>query len=152
MEPNGNINAPSPRLPCTMRPSNVQYQSLPNTEKRISSSQLLNDLKLKPIETYIDQPQMRWDGHVSRMPWNQLPRMMLPAWCNSKRPKGAPQRTYGWNLKKVFKRRSVDHKTWMTRSKNWVRWREKSDHLDNGSFPSSTFLVNNSSVIPRFKP
>ena len=121
-------------------------------KKRISTSQLLNDLKLKPIETYIDQRQMRWAGHVSRMPWNRLPRKMLTSRCNSKRPKGAAQMTYGRNLKKVFKRRSVDNKTWMTRSKNRVRWREKSDHSDNHSFPSSTFLANNSSVIPRFKP
>ena len=92
-------------------------------EKRISTSQLLNDLKLKLIETYIDQRQMRWDGHVSRMPWKRIPQKMLTAWCNSKRPKGAPQMTYGRNLKYFFKRRSVDHKTWMTRSKNQVRWR-----------------------------
>ena len=64
-------------------------------KKRISTSQLLNDLKLKPIETYIDQRQMRWAGNVSRMPWNRLPRKMLTAWCNSKRPKGASQMTYG---------------------------------------------------------
>ena len=125
MEPDGNINAPSPRLPCTMRPSNVQNQMLPNMEKKIYTSQLLKDLKLKPIETYIVQRQMSWAGHDSRMPWNLLPRKMLTAWCNSKIPKGAPQMTYGQNLKKVFKRRSVDHKTWMTRSKNRVCWREK---------------------------
>ena len=125
METDGNRNEPSPMLPCTMRPSNVQNQSLPNMEKRISTSQLLNNLKLKPIETYIDQRQMRWAGHVSRMPWNRLTRKILTEWWNSKRPKGTPQMTYGQNLKKVFKRRSVDHKTWMTRSKNRVRWREK---------------------------
>ena len=64
-------------------------------KKRISTSQLLNDLKLKPIETYIDQRQMRWAGHVSRMTWNRLPQKMLTAWCNSKRSKGSPQMTYG---------------------------------------------------------
>ena len=50
------------------------------------------------LETYIDQRQMRWDGHVSRMPWNLRPRKMLTAWCNSKIPKGAPQMKYGRNL------------------------------------------------------
>ena len=33
MEPDGNRNAPSPMLPCTMRTSNVHNQSLPNMEK-----------------------------------------------------------------------------------------------------------------------
>ena len=80
---------------------------------------------MKPIEANIDQRQMRWAGHISRIPWNRLPRKMLTAWCNSKRPRGAPQMTHGQNLKKKFKRRSVDHKTWMVRSKNRVRWREK---------------------------
>ena len=121
-------------------------------KKRTSTSQLLNDLKLKPIETYIDQHQMRWAGNVSCMPWNRLPQKMLTTWCNLKIPKGAPQMTYGRNLKKVFKRRSMDYKTWMVGSKDRIRWREKSDHSDNDSFYSSTFLVNNSSVIPRFKP
>ena len=72
-------------------------------KKRISTSQLLNDLKLKPIETYIGQRQMRWAGHVSRMPWNRLPRKMLTAWYNLKIPKGAPQMKYGQNLKNVSK-------------------------------------------------
>ena len=125
MEPDGNRNEPSKMLPCTMRPRNVQNQSIPMWKNRISTCQLLNDLKMKPIEAYIDQRQMRWAGHVSRMPWNRLPRKILTAWCNSKNPRGAPQMTYGWNLKKVFKRRSVDHKTWMVRSKNAVFWSEK---------------------------
>ena len=103
MEPYVHINEPSPMLPCTMRPSNVQNQSLPIMEKRISTSQLLNDLKLKPIETYIDQRQMRWAGHVSCMPWNRLRRKMLTAWCSSKRSKGAPQMAYGRNLKRFSK-------------------------------------------------
>ena len=95
MASDGNINEPSKMLPCKMRPSNVQNQSIPNVEKRIFTCQLLNDLKLKPIEAYIDQRQMRWAGHVSRMPWNHLPRKMLTAWCNAKIPRGAPQMTYG---------------------------------------------------------
>ena len=33
MEPDGNRNEPSKMLPCTMRPSNVQNQSIPNMEK-----------------------------------------------------------------------------------------------------------------------
>ena len=33
MEPDVNINEPSNMLPCTMRPSNVQNQSIPNVEK-----------------------------------------------------------------------------------------------------------------------
>ena len=72
-------------------------------KKRISTPQRLNELKLKPIETYIDQRQMRWAGHVSRMPRNRLPRKMLTSWCNSKKPKGASQMTYGRNLKTFLK-------------------------------------------------
>ena len=58
---------------------------------------------MKRIEAYIDQQQMSWAGHVSRMPWNRLPRKMLTLWCNSKRPRGAPQMTYGQILKKFSK-------------------------------------------------
>ena len=53
MDPDGNRNEPSKMLPCTMRPSNVQNQLIPNVEKRISTCQLLNYLKMKPIEAYM---------------------------------------------------------------------------------------------------
>ena len=125
MEPDGNRNEPSKMIPFTMRPSNMQNQSTPNMEKTNFHLPTLNNPKMKPIEAYIDQRQMRWAGRVSRMPWNRLPRKMLKVWCNSKIPRGAPQMTYGQNLKKLFKRGSVDQKTWMVRSKNRVRRRKK---------------------------
>ena len=49
--------------------------------------------------------------------------------------------TYGQNINTGFKRRNVDHKTWMAGSKNRVRWGGKSDHSDNHYFSSLTFSV-----------
>ena len=95
---------------------------------------------MKPIEAYIDQRHMRWAGHVLRMPWNRLPRKMLTTWCNSKIPRGAPQMTYGQILRKIFKRGSVDQKTWMVRKKIEFAGGKTSDHSDNHSFSSSTFV------------
>ena len=46
-------------------------------EPRITKSELLVQLGLKSIDTYIFQRQLRWVGHVSRLEFDRLPRKML---------------------------------------------------------------------------
>ena len=43
----------------------------------ISTSSLLARLGIEPLETYYHRRLLRWAGHVSRMPLNRLPRMLL---------------------------------------------------------------------------
>ena len=120
-------------------------------KKQISTSQLLNDLKLKPIEAYIDQRQMSWAGHVSRMTWNRLPRKMLTAWCNSKRPKGAPQNTYGQNLNQISDEGSwIIKPGWKDRKIEFTGGK-KPDHSDNHYFSSSTFFSKQQLCDPKIQ-
>ena len=61
-----------------------------------------------------------------------------------------------WHMDKIWKKFSKEgayiiKPGWQDRKIEFAGGK-KSDHSDNHSFPSSTFLVNNSSVIPRFKP
>ena len=39
-------------------------------EHRISNDTLMERLSLKSIDTYICKQQLRWAGHVVRMPWS----------------------------------------------------------------------------------
>ena len=47
------------------------------------------------ILKYIARRQLRWLGHVSRMPFDRLPRSLLSSWLPYKRPRGAPEMTFG---------------------------------------------------------
>ena len=63
-------------------------------------SELAARLVLDTIDTYITRRQLRWAGHVSRMPFHRQPRRMLSAWVPHRRPLGAPRMTYGRSLGK----------------------------------------------------
>ena len=153
MEPDGNRNAPSPMLPCTIRPSNMQNQSLPNTEK---TNFHLPTSKWSKIET-------DWNLHwptSDEVGWSCLTHDLEPP-----SPKNANSMVQLKNTK-----RSTSNDIWtkfeksfqMKERRSWnlddnikkidFAGGKKADHSDNHSFPSSIFLVNNSSVIPRFKP
>ena len=60
----------------------------------ISTSSLLARLGIEPLETYYHRRLLRWAGHVSRMPLNRLPRMLLTGWVANPRPLGCPQMTW----------------------------------------------------------
>ena len=68
----------------------------------ISTSSLLARLGIEPLETYYHRRLLRWAGHVSRMPLNRLPRMLLTGWVANPRPLGCPQMTWGRTLKKAL--------------------------------------------------
>ena len=57
-------------------------------EYHISSEEILERTGIRSIETYAYRRQLRWLGHVSRMPWDRLPRKFLSSWVHSPRPSG----------------------------------------------------------------
>ena len=61
----------------------------------VRTSTLLKRLGIQTIETYIARRQLRWLGHVWRMPTARVPKRLLTAWLPQKRPVGRPELTYG---------------------------------------------------------
>ena len=58
---------------------------------------------LKPlgtIEDMLTERNLRWGGHVARMKPDRMPRLLLTAWVNNKRPIGRPEQTFGHALKR----------------------------------------------------
>ena len=54
------------------------------------------------MNNYIARRQLRWLGHVSRMPFDRLPRRMLSSWLPDPRCRGAAKMTYGRRMKKAM--------------------------------------------------
>ena len=93
-------------------------------DHRISNAQLRGRTGILSIDTYITRHQLRWAGHVARMPFKRLPRKMLSSWVRSRRPCGAPQLTYGRMLRKALKKVGIQTVGWERIATNRERWRE----------------------------
>ena len=90
----------------------------------ISTQTILHKLHLPPITTLLDQNCLRWAGHVARMPYTRLPRIMLNSWTSKSRPRGAPKLTYARFLHKVLRRNNIDPRTWHLKAQNKDLWKK----------------------------
>ena len=79
---------------------------------RISNEDLLDRLGLFSIDSYITKRQLSWAGHVARMGFERLPRKLFSSWVTSKRPRGAPEFTYGRGLKKALNKANIPLHVW----------------------------------------
>jgi hypothetical protein len=73
---------------CRLNPWHTRHN-------HVKTSTLAIRLGIQTIEPYIARRQMRWLGHVWRMPETRLPKQLLSAWLPQKRPVGRPELTYG---------------------------------------------------------
>ena len=71
---------------------------------KVRSSEIRKSLNIKPLLLRIERSQLRWFGHVSRMPQERLPKHALHAKANERRPVGRPRTRWtdyiedlGWN-------------------------------------------------------
>ena len=71
---------------------------------KVSSSEIRKSLKIEPLLLRIERSQLRFFGHVSRVPQERLPKQALLAKANGRRPVGRPRtrwtdyiRDLGWN-------------------------------------------------------
>ena len=94
-------------------------------EHHISAQELGQRLGLDSIEFYIARRQLRWLGHVSRMPYEtRLPRRLLSAWVPHRRPIGSPSMTYGRSIFKALEMFRIDKTRWPELAANRSAWRE----------------------------
>ena len=72
---------------------------------KVRSSEIRKSLNIEPLLLWIEKSQLRWFGHVSRMPQERLPKQALLAKAkNGRRPVGRPRTRWtdyiedlGWN-------------------------------------------------------
>ena len=71
---------------------------------KVRSSEIRKSLNIEPLLLLNKRSQLRWFGHVSRMPQERLPKQALHAKANGRRPVGRPRTRWtdyiedlGWN-------------------------------------------------------
>ena len=71
---------------------------------KVRSSEIRKSLNIEPLLLRIERSQLRWFGHVSRMPQERLPKQASHAKANGRRPVGRPRTRWtdyiedlGWN-------------------------------------------------------
>ena len=79
-------------------------------------------LELDSIDNYVYRRQLRWVGHVSRMPFDRLPRRMLSSWVAAKRPSGGQLMTYGRSVYKALDNFGISRETWPALAADRVAW------------------------------
>ena len=58
---------------------------------KVRSSEIQKSLNIEPLLLRIKRSQLRWFGHVSRMPPERLPKQALLAKANGRKPLGRPR-------------------------------------------------------------
>ena len=90
---------------------------------RISNVDLRTRIGLSLIDAYVTRRQLNWLGHVVRMNPKRLPRKMLTSWVREKRPRGAPDYTYGRGVYKALKKVNVGRNEWYECAQDRIGWR-----------------------------
>ena len=90
---------------------------------QIPTREIETELGLDSMDKYIARRQLRWLGHVSRMPFDRLPRRLLSSWLPYKRSRGAPEITFGKTMIKALKTFDIDPKHWPAMAANRTNWR-----------------------------
>jgi exonuclease III len=71
-------------------------------KKKIRTSTLSARVGLPSIREMIAARQLRWAGHVIRMPDTRAPKMLLTSFVPHPRPRGRPEQTFGHSLRKFL--------------------------------------------------
>ena len=58
---------------------------------KVRSSEIQKSRNIEPLLLRIERSQLKWFGHVSRMPQERLPKQALLAKANGRRPVGRPR-------------------------------------------------------------
>ena len=74
------------------------------------------------MNNYIARRQLRWLGHVSRMPFDRLPRRTLSSWFPAPRCTGAAKMTYGRTMKKAMATFDINPQNWYELAADREKW------------------------------
>ena len=113
---------------------------------KMHSSEIRKSLNIEPL-LLIERSQLRWFGHVSRMPQERLSKQALLAKENGRRPVGRPStkctdyiKDLGWNRLRLYPSEitdvSEDLKVWCSKSS----WCSRNPHGKAGNEERRRFL------------
>ena len=79
---------------------------------RIHTWELNEKLEISPMREMIYTRQLRWLGHVRRMPEDRLPRRLLTSWVYNPRTQGGQEMNYGRAVSKALYWAGIDTDDW----------------------------------------
>ena len=92
---------------CLRRILNIKWQD------RRTNSSVLEEANVTSIESIIIKNQLRWAGHIVRMPMSRLPKKILYGeLSNGKRNQGGQRKRFKDNLKRNLKQCAINTEDW----------------------------------------
>ena len=92
----------------------------------VSNGEVLQKASMESVEAMLVKSQLRWAGHVVRMPDYRQPKAVFYGELTSeKRKRGGQKLRYKDVLKRHLKEADMDVDTWESDAKNWPFWRKK---------------------------
>ena len=106
-----------PALPSQSSPCQLEGTCAPNQE-------ILRWAELTGIEAMLNQAQLRWSGHVTRMDDSRLPKQLFHAELSTgKRHKGGQRKRYKDVLKSTLKACNIPVDEWQALAQDRPAWR-----------------------------
>jgi len=105
-------------LVCFRRLLRIKWQD------KIRDSEVLRRASISSIHTLLQKAQLRWAGHVVRMPDSRLPKQLLYGELSKgKRSVGGQKKRYKDSLKVFVKSFGICDNMWESLAKNRSAWR-----------------------------
>ena len=92
---------------------------------RIRNTAIRESLNVEPLLLKIEKTQLRWFGHVLRMPEERLTKRVFLSQPNGRRPRGRPRKTWRSGVDDICGRIGVISTEVQTVAEDRVQWRSK---------------------------
>ena len=100
-------------LGCLRKLLKIRWQDkIPDTEVNMQS-----------VHTLLKLAQLRWTGHVTRMPDERLPKKVLYELQEGKRSQGGQKKRYKETLKASLKDFNIPTESWEQAAQDRTKWR-----------------------------
>ena len=102
-----------------------QYRMKIRWQDKVTNIRVLKRAGLPSMEDLLIRKNLRWTGHLLRMPTDRLPRQVLYSQLpDGQRPRGRPRLRYKDTIKRNLKKRDIDTNWWKTLALQRDVWRD----------------------------
>ena len=103
---------------CLRKLLNISWQ------EKIPDTEVLSRADIPSIHCMLIKSQLRWAGHVVRMPDNRLPKQLFYGEISyGKRSRGGQKKRFKDNIKSSLKAFNIDHESWEQSAADRSSWR-----------------------------
>ena len=94
-------------------------------QDKVTNIKVLKRAGLPSMEDLLIRKNLRWTGHLLRMPTDRLPRQVLYSPLpDGQRPRGRPRLRYKDTIKRNLKKRDIDTNSWKSLALQRDVWRD----------------------------